>query len=271
MGVIGKGLSVDRILYYKDVMNGSQPFELTDVLRHGVQDVARLTGKYKMWNMMTGYDNLTGFLFRTPSWPIGGVYFDGIMRTEHVSRIKPTTYPVQTGVQMTDHAIIDPADLTIEIMMSDAETRDFASQDTVTNLCYQAAKMVLGTGAFKELFTKMPGGGQGEGRSAAAWATLRAMQLSRTPITVETRLQTYKNMLITELSAPDDVQTLHALRCQVRLQEIFIAEASEVQVSKRAAATQGASNSGQQPVDVGGDTKQSALKAMVNKGRSILS
>ena len=86
------------------------------------------------------------------------------------------------------------------------------------------------------------------------------MQIARTPITVETRLQTYSNMLIEELSAPDDVKTLNALRCTVRLREVFMAKAAETQVSARKAATEKSSNSGQQPVQTS-ESNKTTMKA----------
>ncbi|WP_289050622.1 phage baseplate protein [uncultured Acidaminococcus sp.] len=265
MGVVGKGLSLDRIDYYADIIKGKKPFQVMDFARHGVQDIARLTGHYKLWNFMTGYDNLTGFLFRTPTWPIGGVYFDGIMKTEHVSRIKPTQYPVQTGVTMTDHAIVEPAELSIEVMMTDAETSNFFSMAPMINVLYSITKIAQEYSVFKNLCSQIPSQLQGDGRSAAAWTTLRAMQVARTPITVETRLQTYDNMIIEELSAPDDVKTLNAFRCTVRLREIFFATVAETQVSKRAAALKKGSSSGQQPVNVGDGVKKTTLKAGLDK------
>ncbi|WP_371374909.1 phage baseplate protein [Sporomusa aerivorans] len=60
-----------------------------------------------------------------------------------------------------------------------------------------------------------------------AWMTLKAMQLARQPLVVETRLQTYQNMLIEELSAPDDVKTLNALKTTARLREIIVADVAE--------------------------------------------
>ncbi|WP_371374911.1 phage baseplate protein [Sporomusa aerivorans] len=98
------------------------------------QQITKLTGKYELVNMVSGIANLDTFLFRTPKWPIGGVYFDGIMRTEHVSRVRPTQYPVQTGVTMTDHAIIEPAELTIEVMMSDCHTTSFVTNNIFLDL-----------------------------------------------------------------------------------------------------------------------------------------
>jgi len=219
------------------------------------QQLAKLTGNYTLLNMVSGIENLSTFLFRTPKWPIGGVYFDGILRTEHMSRIRPTQYPVQTGAVMTDHAVIEPAELTIEVMMSDCHTTSFVSGFAFIDAIWQALQIIK----LYSNFVEMEQVGMGDGRSARTWKTLRSMQLSRTPIVVETRLQTYNNMLIEELSAPDDVKTLHAFKCTVRLREIIFAEAAETKVSARAAAAT-PSSGGQTPA-TSADTNKSALRA----------
>lgn len=89
------------------------------------------------------------------------------------------------------------------------------------------------------------------------------MQLDRVPIAVETRLQNYSNMLITELSAPDDYKTLNALKCTVHLQEIIFANVSEIAVSARPASTTGASSGGAVPVDTEEPTK-TALQGILD-------
>ncbi|WP_371378935.1 phage baseplate protein [Sporomusa aerivorans] len=197
------------------------------------QQIAKLTGKYELINMVSGIANLDTFLFRTPKWPIGGVYFDGIMRTEHVSRVRPTQYPVQTGVTMTDHAIIEPAELTIEVMMSDCHTTSFVTNNVYLDLVYQSLQKIS---SYSNIVQINQDTTTGNGRSAKAWMTLKAMQLARQPLVVETRLQTYQNMLIEELSAPDDVKTLNALKTTVRLREIIVANVAETQTSARVAA-----------------------------------
>lgn len=105
----------------------------------------------------------------------------------------------------------------------------------------------------------------GDGRAAQTWLMLKRLQVSRVPITVETRLQTYVNMVIEELSAPDDVKTLHAFRATVRMREIFFAEVAETQTSARAAATKDASNGGQQPVETGDGVNKTAAAAGAEK------
>ena len=109
----------------------------------------------------------------------------------------------------------------------------------------------------------------GEGRSIDAWKSLRALQMARVPITVETRLQTYHNMLIEELSAPDDVNTLHALRCTVRMREIIFATVAETAVSARASTSAGESASGQTPVQTGDDVNKTVARVGMDAGGSI--
>lgn len=261
MGIVGTGLSVDGINYFKDVLQGNTKLECMEFSRQ----IAKLTGSYKLLNLSTGFSNLTKFLFRVPQWPIGGIYFDGIMRTEHISRIKPTLYPVQTGVNLTDHAIIEPAELTIEVMMSDTETDTYASMDPILDAIYQSIQLIK---MYSNVLSCQPTPTtilQGDGRAAATWKTLKVMQQSRVPITVETRLQTYENMLIEELSAPDDVKTLNAFRCTLRLREIIMADVAETKTSARAAATQQASTGGQTPASVLNNTNSTAAKVIKDK------
>lgn len=283
MGV-KRGLSIDGINYFADIVSGKQK---SDWMQVGVE-VGKITGHYEIANFLSGYKNMEQFLFRTPQWPIGGMYFDGIMRSEHVSRVRPTNYPVQTGVTMTDHAIIEPVELTIEIMMTDSSADSYMNLSPVVSGVLQKVTGVpiIGTvlqsaPLVKKIYDwysnfrglpKMPDilTQPGENRSIAAWKSLRAMQLSRVPITVETRLQTYHNMLIEELSAPDDVNTLHALRCTVRLREIIFASVAETAVSTRASASAAESSSGQVPVQTGDDVNKTAARAILDAGGSIL-
>lgn len=283
MGV-KRGLSIDGINYFADIVSGKQK---PDWMQVGVE-VGKITGHYEIANFLSGYKNMEQFLFRTPQWPIGGMYFDGIMRSEHVSRVRPTNYPVQTGVTMTDHAIIEPVELTIEIMMTDSSADSYMNLSPFVSGVLQKVTGVPIIGnvlqsapLVKKIYDwysnfrgipKMPDilTQPGENRSIATWKSLRAMQLSRVPITVETRLQTYHNMLIEELSAPDDVNTLHALRCTVRLREIIFASVAETAVSTRASASAAESSSGQAPVQTGDDVNKTAARAILDAGGSIL-
>lgn len=254
--------------------------------------IGQMTGNYKVLEFLTGYEGLQQFMFRTPKWPIGGIYFDGILRTEHMSRVRPTTYPVQTGVTMTDHAIIEPAELTIDVMMTDCATDNmmagagnsgdflaFAANNLIGGkaggIIGQALKIYEMTknmdySNFLDLVGGSPVTQAGPGRSVNQWNLLKEMQLSRVPIIVETRLQTYSNMIIEELSAPDDYQTLNALKCTVRLKEIIFANVAETTVSARAACTAAESSGGQTPVQTG-EPATTAAYEIKKAGGSVFS
>lgn len=239
-----KGLSIDGVKYFSEITSGKRKPEWMDF----TAQISKLSGNRDFINLASGIGNLESFLFKTPKWPIGGAYFDGIMRTEHTSKVRATQYPVQTGVVMTDHAIVEPAELSIEIMMTDCSTtRSAVFKNPFLDTVYDALKRVIPYSNFIHLEKNI---GTSDGRSMQTWATLKAMQISRAPLTVETRLGTYNNMLIEELSAPDDAKTMHALKCNVRLREIIVACVAEAKVSTRAAASKNISG-GQTPAKTG--------------------
>lgn len=225
------GLSVDGQKFFKNILDGiDKKAPWLDFAR----PISQLIGNKELLDLTSGIGRLDKFLFRVIGWTIGGAYFDGIMRTEHSSRVKATQHPTQTGVTFTDHAFIEPSGLTIEIMMSDCHGSAFTpSGDFLTDI-QNAVKIIR---PYTNLATLKTYAAKGEGRSATAWLLLKTMQLSRMPLVIETRLGTYKNMLIEELSAPDDLKTLHALRCTVKLKEVIVANVAETKVSARPAAT----------------------------------
>ena len=182
-------------------------------------------------NMSSGLNvkNIQGFLFKTPKWGINGVYFDGILKTEHKSSVKLTQFPIQSGCMGTDHAVVEPASLSIDIMMSDANNIRNLNKSELLNTVIQYLKSLVKNSNYVEINSDL----NGDGRSVNAWTILRGMQLSRTPITVETRLHDYKNMIIEELSVPNDYKTYTALKCTVRLREIITVGVSDYTTSKR--------------------------------------
>lgn len=299
---VKKGLSLDGVFFLADVINN--PTQKPDWMKWG-SVLGQLTGNYSILNFITGFKGLDRFVFKGKNWTIGGVAFDGIMRTDHSSHIRATQYPVQTGVTMTDHAIIEPAELTIDIMMTDTANNNLygSVMNNLSSFLIQGAENIIGKtagmavsiavtadkivssgilgefgenlkkknpGLFGWLKAEVDGPSDlfmvGEGRSVSAWKKLKQMQLDRQPLTVETRLQTYENMLIEDLSAPDDYQTLNCLKCSVHLRQILFANAAEVAVSARKATTTQAAEGGQQAVK-SLDNNRTALKA----GTGILS
>ncbi|USG65159.1 hypothetical protein NDK47_24050 [Brevibacillus ruminantium] len=152
---------------------------------------------------------------------VGGYFFDAYLRSTHASRLNITEHPVQTGAALTDHAFLQPKELTMEIGMSDT-----------------AASLIPGQ------FTG------GWSRSVQAFKVLQELQALRVPLQVHTRLGLYQNMLIEEINAPDDYTTLYGLRCTVTLREIMVAQVRTVKISSKPAVTDQINRGKQEPKSV---------------------
>jgi|GEM_PF-1279559 len=118
--------------------------------------------------------------------------FDAILRALHVQELEMTQHPVQTGANISDHAYLRPAELTLEIGMSDA-----MASYTAGNWTGNASK------------------------SVAAFQTLLTIQSLRLPVTISTRLKTYSNMQLKEVKSEDTYRTRYGLRALVHFVQII--------------------------------------------------
>jgi hypothetical protein len=121
--------------------------------------------------------------------------FDAVIRASHRRTVHKTQHPVLTGASISDHAYNDPARLTLEIGMSDAMA------------AYPS------NGAWAGAATK----------SISAWAVMKQLQINHTLLTIQTRLDTYVNMLIEDCAAADDSKTLRGLRATITFGETLTA------------------------------------------------
>ena len=139
---------------------------------------------------------------------IAGYFFDGFMQVDHKRSLKITSNPVETGADIVDHAYLQPATVTMQIMMSDVHESIIPGQ-------------------FSELTF----------RHTSAWAVLKQIQEARIPVDIFTKLGYYKNMLIQDISATDTKETFRALKCTVTLVEIPVARVKTVKISKASQTT----------------------------------
>lgn len=124
--------------------------------------------------------------------------FDAVLRAGHNLRLRPTENPIQTGANMSDHAIVLPVVITLEIGMSDA------------------------LDAFNANW------GDLQHKSVSCFQTMVALQRSRVLFTLATRLSQYTNMLLINIRVQDDAQTLSGLRAELTFQQIFLGSISTV-------------------------------------------
>lgn len=152
---------------------------------------------------------------------VGGWFFDAVINLTHTSQLTITSHPVQTGNAVSDYAFLNPRTLSMNVGMSDV------------------AKSFI-PGQFSG----------GASRSVQAYKVLEQLQQMRIPIQVYTRLGLYQNMLIEQLTVPDDYTTHHGLKCTVDFQELLVATVQTVKVSSNPAVTSNTTKGTQHPQQV---------------------
>jgi hypothetical protein len=137
-------------------------------------------------------------------------YFDAVLRNDHTETQRITQHPVQSGASMTDHSFSLPSQLSLEIGMSDVMDSYTPGQ--------------WGTDQSEPT------------RSVKAYQTILKWKKLGMPLTISTRLGEYQNMIVAMVTTPDDIRTLHGLRCQVTFQQILTYTIEVTKVPLRPAA-----------------------------------
>lgn len=150
---------------------------------------------------------------------VAGYFFDAFLSIDHTSKLNITEHPIESGANVSDHAFLEPKELTMEIGMSD---------------CMKS----IVSGQFKK----------GNSRSVTAYRTLIELQAQKVPLQIYTRLGIYRNMLIETISAPDDYKTRYGLNVTVTFREVFIAKTQTVKISARPQVTNTTNTGNIEPV-----------------------
>lgn len=175
----------------------------------------------------------------SPSY--GRFTFDAVFRTDHMANVTVTQHPVQTGAAISDHAYSEPDEVTLEIGMSDAVSY------------------------------------AGTNHSINAYSQLRAIMDKREPVTLITRLRSYKNMVITSMSAPDDYTTMNALKATIYFRQVEMVSVSTITVQQKVTAsstaqpTTSSSGSGSSTKKPSSSSGSSSSSSSSSKKQSVLS
>ena len=136
--------------------------------------------------LLPGSPGLSSAPFRSVQ-PLAAIA-NGFLSEEHAVRLSKTSYPVETGGSLVDHAVVQPRTLKLAGWVSDLLA---------------------------------PEGRRGSpSRGIEAWSQLTGLIKSREPFLVVTLLGVYPSMLITSLKAPVDRTTGRALRFEMELEEV---------------------------------------------------
>jgi hypothetical protein len=147
--------------------------------------------------------------------------FDAVFRIEHSQQLRATEHPTQSGASISDHAMLLPAKVVMEIGMSDV--MDHFTPGTFTG---------------------------GPSKSVNAYQTIVAVQQRRKPLTVTTRLATYTNMLIEDIRTSDTKETKTGLKATITFIQIFNGTVTQQTVSARPQTTDSTSIGAKQALPI---------------------
>lgn len=147
--------------------------------------------------------------------------FDAVWRGNHKLAVNLTKKPVQSGFNISDNAVQIQPCVVLEIGMND-------TMDQFTAGMWTGSKS----------------------KSISCFLTLQQLLQNRQFFTLNTRLQSYSNMMLTEIDAPEDNKTQFGLRATLRFEQVFLANVASQTLSARPQATDSTSLATLQPSNV---------------------
>jgi len=146
-------------------------------------------------------------LFIRTKRSIGGLTVDGTISEAHSTSVAITKNPVEFGADISDHAIVQPAKVTIQGIVTDTPLF------TLTPAGVVAAIQSIGSTFISN-----------SSPSSVGYARLLQMQLDAEPITIQTKLVTYTQMIITNLRVLQDKKTNNVVKFTLDAENIIIVE-----------------------------------------------
>lgn len=132
--------------------------------------------------------------------PTGETYrFDAIFGQEDTSRLSITSYPVQDGTPITDHAYKEPEDVSMIVNISDIKLPSY--DDSFANV---------------------------NSRAETAKAELKRWQNEVLLLTVQTKFEVFKNMILVGISTSIDKRNGNVLKSSLTFKRIRIATVEEI-------------------------------------------
>ncbi len=130
---------------------------------------------------------------------IGGFVIDAAPTESHTFDSTVTEHPIEEGSDVTDHVRVRPDRVSIEGIVSNTPIGEVkAIRDSESPFAGEI----------------LP--------APDAYAYLKQIRANREPVTVDTSLEKYENMILTSLVVPQNAQTGDAFRFRATFQEIQI-------------------------------------------------
>lgn len=134
---------------------------------------------------------------------IGGIIPDVTVEENLVDTVTITDHPVETGCEISDHAVLNPSEITVKVGWSNSKN---ISQ-------FLTGRTTMGV--------------------QDAYDRLRKLKDDRKPFDVVTTKRTYRNMLIKSLAVTNDVTTHTALIVTAVLRQVIIVSTQTVKLDPK--------------------------------------
>lgn len=191
---------------------------------------------------------------------IGEIQLDAFLSESHITRITRTNNPIELGVNITDHSVVEPDSIFIRAVVTDSPNGLAAATEIIDTI----------TGLF--------GSSTSEGltRSQVAYNALVQLQKEREPISIQTGLKLYTNMLIDSVTTVRDKESARVVFLDIAATEVLITQSELVTLSAEqlgpgAPRQQGSppeEKGRQEPVAPTTSTQTSVLKSVFDWVRS---
>ena len=142
---------------------------------------------------------------------IGDITLDAVIKETTISKVRTTRNPVELGADMNDHAIIEPKEYIIEAVVTDSPLFFVGSGDLITSSGFFGSTSL-----------------ENKTRSQAAFEALEKLQEKREPITIQTGLRQYENMLLSDIQVSQDKDTSKSIFFTAKLTEIIFTRTEEL-------------------------------------------
>lgn len=149
---------------------------------------------------------------------IGAIIPDVVIEEVHTDTLTITDHPVDQGADITDHAFVNPAELTMRIGWSN---QSLALNGVISG--------IVSGSIFKE--------GPKLKTVKDVYEALLKLQAQRKRFDVVTGKRAYKDMLIKGLSVTTKNDTENALICVVNLRQVIVVQTSNAKLKKEAQKT----------------------------------
>lgn len=155
-------------------------------------------------------------LFIRTKKSIAGIELDAFIVENHTSDVSVTSNPVEFGVKISDHAVVEPKVISIVAQVSDTPLGAAAFGQIVDNV----------TGLFGSSTS------DNTTRSSAAYNAIIQLQEELEPIEVQTKLKLYKNMIITSVNTSQDKDTSRVVLMNITATEVIITNSETIKLSE---------------------------------------